>query len=524
MKILVVGGGSGGHITPAVAVVRELLEKQPRARVEFWTDRKYYKNVVKITTELGVRWGSDAGTIRGKVPYIRVRKVCAGKFRRYAGWTWRDWIRNWWIVLKDLVFGNIVGFFGFVGGIIQGFWRLLLPSRRPDVIFLKGGFVGLPVGLVAQKLKIPYVVHESDAVPGLANRILMKHATVVATGWKSLKMEGACIVQTGIPVAPEFKAVTPAQQKNLKKDFGFDQNKPLVVVTGGSQGSENINEAMKEILPEMLKFANVGLVAGRKHYENMVELKRYEEWDKAKLKSNFRMWEFNSAMSDLLGAADVVVSRAGATTIAELAALEKAVILVPFERLPGGHQLRNAKDLYAMDAVLMVEDERMRQQPVILLNEVRHLVRAPRERALLAEKLRAAATPDAAARLATILVEVANGSTKIEEMTTGQKNDPDNGVNEAEITEKKFGDKAEDKKESEKTDQRSENPAKPLISDIEKVESVEQEVMRKEAKKGQGFQEENSSKTRKLRVYKAEKKRMEKMKRKIKKRSTEDWK
>ncbi len=411
MKVLVVGGGSGGHITPAVAVVREILEKQPRSKVEFWTDRRYYKNVVKITTEIGVRWGSQAQQGNRKIPYIRVRKVCAGKFRRYAGWTWKDWFKNWRIVLKDLVFGNIVGFFGFTGGLVQSFWRLLPKKKRPDVIFLKGGFVGLPVGLVAQKLGIPYVVHESDAVPGLANRILMKHATVVATGWKGLKLEDEtiCVVQTGIPVAPEFKVVSEAQQKKLKKDFGFDPERSLVVVTGGSQGSENINEAMREILPEMLKFANVGLVAGRKHYEGMVELKRYEEWDKAKLKSNFRMWEFNSAMHELLGAADVVVSRAGATTIAELAALEKAVILVPFERLPGGHQLKNAKDLQGAGAVEMIEDEKMQQSPKLLLEAVRHLVRAPRERTELASKLHDEAKPDAAARLATIILEVGAG-------------------------------------------------------------------------------------------------------------------
>ncbi len=98
----------------------------------------------------------------------------------------------------------------------------------------------------------------------------------------------------------------------------------------------------------MLKFTSVGLVAGRQHYEDMVELKKYEEWDKAKLKSNFRMWEFNSAMHELMGAADVVVSRAGATTIANSARrLKKAVILVPYERLPGGHQTKNAEGLLA---------------------------------------------------------------------------------------------------------------------------------------------------------------------------------
>ncbi len=406
MKVLVVGGGSGGHITPAVAVVRELMEKNPRTKVEFWTDKKYYKNVVKITTEIGVRWGSHAQEENRRIPYIRVRKIWAGKFRRYAGWTTKDWFKNWNIVLKDLIFGNIVGFFGFIGGIVQSFWRLLLPSRRPDVIFLKGGFVGLPVGLVAKKLKIPYVVHESDMVPGLANRVLMENAAVVATGWEGLKTNNTQVVHVGVPVAPEFKVVTEAQQKALKKDFGFDPEKPLVVVTGGSQGSQNINEAMNVILPEMLKFASVGSVAGRKYYEEVVGLKRYEEWDKAKLRSNFRMWEFNSAMHDLMGAADVIISRAGATTIAEMSALKKAVILVPFERLPGAHQLKNAEKLKELGAVVMVPDAVMQKDPSELLESTRHLVRAPKEREQLADKLHAEAKPDAAEKLAEVLVEV----------------------------------------------------------------------------------------------------------------------
>ncbi len=406
MKLLVVGGGSGGHITPAVAVIREILAEKPRMRVEFWTDRKYYKNVVKITTEIGVSWGAEEGISRRKRPYVRVRKIWAGKFRRYAGWTPKDWLENWQIVLKDLVIGNIVGFFGFVGGLVQSFWRLLWPQSRPDVVFLKGGFVGLPVGLVAHMLRIPYVVHESDTVPGLANRILMKHATTIASGWGELGKQEYTqkTIRVGIPVAPEFKKISLSKQKSLKKVFGFDPERPLVIVTGGSQGSENINQAVKEILPEMLKVASVGLVAGRKHYENMVELKRYEEWDRAKLQSNFRMWEFNSAMDELLGAADVVVSRAGATTIAELAALEKAVILVPFERLPGGHQTKNAEKLEAIHAVVVVPDEKMQQQPGLLLEEVKHLMRSPKQREELGQKLHQEARGDAAKRLAEILI------------------------------------------------------------------------------------------------------------------------
>ncbi len=416
MKILVVGGGTGGHVTPAVAVVREVLEKAPGTQVEFWTDRKYYKNVVKITTELGVRWGEEAASGTRKNPYIRVRKIAAGKFHRYASWKWKDYFRYFGVVMKDLILGNIKGFFGFLGGMMQSFWRLLPRKKRPDVIFLKGGYVCLPVGLVAKRLKIPYVIHESDAVPGLANRILMKDATVVAKGWKGeptpaeTQEKGRALeVHTGIPVATEFQPVDEAQQRKLKESFGFDPDEPLLVVTGGSQGALDINEAIRTILPQLLEITGVGLIAGRKYYEEVVDLKKYEDWEKAKLKSNFRMWEFNSAMHELLGAADVVISRAGATTIAELAALQKAVILVPYERLPGGHQMKNARDLGKAGAVLVVENERMVAKPTRLLEKVEELVKSKRERLKLAKNLHDQAAPDAASRLATILIDVAKG-------------------------------------------------------------------------------------------------------------------
>ena len=408
MKILVVGGGSGGHITPAVAVVREILEKKPRAKVEFWTDFKYYKNVTKLTTELGVSWTDSHD--KPKNSAIRVRRLPAGKFHRYSGWTFRDYFVHIDITIKDLIFGNILGFFGFIAGLFTCFCRLINKKTRPKVIFLKGGYVGLPVGLIARLFKIPYVIHESDAVAGLANRILMKKAEKVAFGIPpsdEVLEKHPNYVWTGIPVGSEYKAVTPARELSLKKAFSFNVDKPLVVITGGSQGSENLNKATRQILPDLLKIASVGLVAGRKHYEDMVDLKRYENWENASLESNFRMWEFNTTMNELMGAADVVVSRAGATTIAELAALKKAVILVPFERLPGSHQVRNAERLKAAKAVEVLNDSEMMEDPKRLLEAIRHLVKSARTRADMADALHKEARADAASRLADIILGVA---------------------------------------------------------------------------------------------------------------------
>lgn len=409
MKILIVGGGSGGHITPAVAVMREILERRPRAKVEFWTDRQYHKNVVKITTELGMKWGGKLEKGKAGEGFVRVRKVAAGKFRRYAGWKLRDYFGNFEITVKDLIIGNVISAGKFLTGLMQSLVRILPKSGRPDVIFLKGGFVGLPVGMVARMLKIPYVIHESDAVMGLANRLLAGGAKVIGmgqpvdTGRFADKMEWV-----GIPVAPEFKPVSETKRKSLKKQFGFDPEQPLVVMTGGSQGSEHMNLVMRKILPELLKIASVGMVAGRKKYDDMIDLKRYEKWEKAKLISNFRMWEFNSAMHELLGAADVVISRAGATTVAELAALAgPAVILVPFEKLPGGHQVKNAEKLAKMGAVKAIVDEKMVKKPEMLLEEVKRLVRKPLIREELRMKLSETAKLQAAETLAELVIKAA---------------------------------------------------------------------------------------------------------------------
>ena len=339
--------------------------------------------------------------------YIRVRRLPAGKFHRYANWSFKDYFVHISVTLKDLILGNILGFFGFLAGLITSLFRFMFKNDRPDVIFLKGGYVCLPVGLVARLFKVPYVIHESDATMGLANRILAKHAAKVAFGvpLSAETLEAhPNYVWTGIPVAAEFKPVSASREVALKKAFSFNPDKPLVVVTGGSQGSENLNEAIRAILPELLEFTSVGLVAGRKHYENMVDLKKYENWNKASLESNFRMWEFNTTMNELMGAADLIVSRAGATTIAEMAALKKATVLVPFERLPGGHQVKNADRLKEVNAAAVIYDSKMMEDPKKLLEEIRHLIRSPKLREQLAENLYTEARTDAARHLAEIVL------------------------------------------------------------------------------------------------------------------------
>lgn len=388
MKILVVGGGSGGHVTPVVAVVREILKVRPRAKIEFWTDKKYYKNARKITIENGLD--------------IKIRKVVAGKLRRYTNFTFITYLQNFDVVIK-----NVIDFFKTIGGLFQSFFRLI--ANRPDVIFLKGGYVCLPVGVVAHLLRIPYVIHDSDAAPGLTNRVLAKHATKIATGmpleYYNYPEERA--EWTGIPISEEFSPATEAKQRALKKELGFDEKKPLIVVTGGSQGAQHINEAMREILPQVLKISSVMLVAGRERYPEMLDLKDYEVWEEGELKTNFRIIEFSAEMYKLFGAADIVVSRAGASTMTELSSMAKAVIMVPNEKLPGYHQVKNAAAYEKANAAVVVADDKMHEDPELLLKAIRRLINHPEEREEISKNLKKFSKDNAAENLANTVISVA---------------------------------------------------------------------------------------------------------------------
>ena len=391
MKILVVGGGSGGHVTPVIAVVREIWEIRPRAKIEFWTDKKYFKNTKKLAFE------NDMD--------LRVRKIAAGKLRRYTNFKFIDYLQHF-----DVILQNIADFFRIIGGFIQSFWRLI--RNRPDVIFLKGGYVCLPVGIVAKWLHIPYIIHDSDATPGLTNRLLSKKATKIVTGMplKYYNYPEEKAVWTGIPINQEFHPVGEKKQKSLKKELGFNENAPLLVVTGGSLGAENINVAIREILPELLKMTSVLLVAGRERYPEMLDLKDYEKWEDGKLVSNFRMLEFSGEMYKLFGAADLVVSRAGASTMTELSSMAKAVIMVPNYKLPGYHQVKNAETYAKENAAVIVEDNKIQKDPSLLLKEIKKLLKDKKKREELGANLKTFSKDNAAKNLADIVIDVANAS------------------------------------------------------------------------------------------------------------------
>lgn len=375
------GGGSGGHVTPVVAVLREIRERKPKAELRFWCDTKFAPQARSIVEAF------DAS--------IPVHTIVAGKFRRYNHLTWFQQLTWGSLVLQNL---RDVFFAGI--GFIQSFFKLIV--WRPDVVFTKGGYVCLPVGLAARILRIPLVIHDSDAHPGLTNRVLSKWATSIATGapleyYSYPKSRSKYI---GIPISVNFRPFTASEQKTAKKEWGMDPARPLIVVTGGGLGAKRINDTVAEVLRPLQQYGAVVLVAGAGQYDELRSIMPKDS-------EHFQLYPFVTNMDSLLGAADVVVTRAGATTILELAALQKPTILIPNAKLTGGHQLKNAAVYHEANAVVVLNEEAMVQNPHLLVECVQQFIEDPKQAASMAKRFETFSKPHAAKDMATMILAAA---------------------------------------------------------------------------------------------------------------------
>lgn len=327
---------------------------------------------------------------------IPVSTISAGKLRRYHT------LPLWKQVLRpSIVLPNIRDLFFVVMGFIESFFRLLL--WRPDVVFTKGGFVCLPVGMAARLLKIPLVIHDSDAHPGLTNRLLAKGATAIATGaplhhYSYPKNKSHYV---GIPISSDFRPFTRQTREAMKHQLGFDKTKPLTVVTGGGLGAKRLNDAVVAALDELLKTSSVLLISGTGQYDELT-LRAPKETDRFQLRAFV-----SEGMAHVLGAADVVVTRAGATTIAELAALARPTILVPNAYLTGGHQLKNAAAFAEDGAVLVLAESDLDKDPLLLAKTVRELLQDTQRMQRMQRSFVSYAKPHAAEDVADLLIAAA---------------------------------------------------------------------------------------------------------------------
>jgi len=308
-KILLTGGGTAGHIFPILAVYDELNRMSFEYKFDFlfMTDSK--QNFSKI--------------VLGNRP-INYKKIYSGKLRRY--WSLQ----------------NLVDPFKIIVGIIQSF--CIISFFKPDVVFAKGGYVTFPVVFAANVLKIPIVIHESDIVMGLANRIEAKMAKKICVGFPTKFYSNIFttnMVYTGNPVRKEFIDIA---KKN--SDLGERQT---LLITGGSQGSRIINQAIASIMPKLVQKYHVIHICGNNDYDWLSKSK----WP------NYDLYSFTDKMPDLMNGADLIISRASANTMFEIATLKKPSILIPLANAANGHQLANAKVFEQSNASVLISENKL---------------------------------------------------------------------------------------------------------------------------------------------------------------------
>lgn len=349
---------------------------------------------------MGQKGDANVEVVRNSDLVTAIYSVQAGKFRRFHSLTLLQNIFNFRVNLLNLrdVLFIMIGFFESFS---------LLIRHRPDVIFFKGGFVVVPIGFAARMLRIPYMTHDSDPIPGLANRLIAKGAkkNAVVSGAVTPYSKGKMIV-TGVPLTREYSDRRGAKQAPYKQKLGFPTDCLLLFVYTGTQGARIVDDAMEEALPELL--ANypklqIAYVFGRLNEASMTD--RFSDLSKSE-EDRISKLTFVSNAYDYIAASDIIVARAGATSMAEFAAIGRASILVPAEQLTGGHQLMNAKIYADRHAAVIVREKDLASGE--LLGAIRLLIDEPDTRHKLELSIQKLAPDNASRTIAEELVSITN--------------------------------------------------------------------------------------------------------------------
>lgn len=314
-KIVLTGGGTAGHVTPNMALIPE-LKKQG---FEIHYIGSYEGIESKLIADLGI-------------PYYG---IASGKLRRYL----------------DLK--NLSDPFKVIKGYGQA--RRLLKQIKPDVVFSKGGFVAVPVVLAAKTRHIPCIIHESDMTPGLANKICIPCADRVCTNFPETMqhLPPSKAVLTGSPIREEL--FHGSREAGLQF-CGFTADKPVLLIIGGSLGAVRINEAVRAILPELLKQFQIIHLCGKGKIDNsLAKVAGYVQFDYIK-----------GELPDLMAASDVIISRAGANAICEILALRKPNILIPLPaEASRGDQILNAASFEKQGYSLVIQEDKLTNEKLL---------------------------------------------------------------------------------------------------------------------------------------------------------------
>ncbi|MGK5533171.1 UDP-N-acetylglucosamine--N-acetylmuramyl-(pentapeptide) pyrophosphoryl-undecaprenol N-acetylglucosamine transferase [Streptomyces sp. URMC 129] len=376
-RLIVTGGGTGGHTYPALTAIRTTQSR-----------------LATLGVGLDVLWVGTPNGLEARVTAaegIPFRTVQTGKIRRSAN------------PLRMLSAQNVKDMARVPIGAAQA--RSIVADFNPDVVLSTGGYVAVPIGLAAKSRRRPLIIHEQTVRLGLANRTLARAATRVAVSSPStlaLLPDSARknAVVTGNPVRPEVLTGQPDKAVAALALTGFDRRLPTVYITGGAQGSVQINTLVRAILPWLLSQANVIHQCGATSIE---EARQHAAQLPAELRDHYHVTDFvGPELPDVLALADLVISRSGAGTIAELTALGKPAVFIPLATSAGNEQEHNALHLQSEGAASALTGDNA--TPEGLRQAVGPLLASAELRTRMGAAARGLGHPDAAEHLATLLL------------------------------------------------------------------------------------------------------------------------
>jgi UDP-N-acetylglucosamine--N-acetylmuramyl-(pentapeptide) pyrophosphoryl-undecaprenol N-acetylglucosamine transferase len=369
MRILLTGGGTGGHTTPLIAVVREIkkisIEKgQPIPEFLYLGPNGFSKELLEKEN-------------------IKTKIVLAGKLRRYFS------------------FLNFLDSIKLPIGVIQAIWHIFV--FMPDVVFSKGGYGSVPGVLASRFFHIPVILHESDTIPGIANKFLSGFANRIAI---SFAMSTKFFPQnkTALTGNPIRENIARGTIELAKSAFGLNSNKPVIFIFGGSQGAQPINELILQILPDFLEKYELIWQTGITNYEEII--KKTKEILKP-MPDNCHIAAFmdENLISGAFAASTLVVSRAGASNIFEIAACAKPSILIPLPNSASDHQRENAFEYAKTGGAIVIEQTNL--TPHLFLNEISKLMENSELLQKMAADAKSFAMPDASRKIAEEILKLA---------------------------------------------------------------------------------------------------------------------
>ena len=332
--MLLTGGGSGGHITPVTTIASEIKNRDNSNQIIY----------------IGQKNDKLSYILKDNKNIDSIFFIYAGKFRRYHS----EGLKQ----IFDLatIYKNIRDLFLIIIGLFQSY--IIIRKCKPDVLFTRGGYISVPVAIAAKLNRVPFITHDSDSIASLTNRILAPYAKYNAVSVDSEEYPYSDLkkIITGIPISSNFKYVDEKLKNIYRTELNIPINSKVILIIGGGLGSVIINESFLNIANKLINdIPEIWII-------HIVGLNNFEKMKKDYLKNvgsldRIKVFGFIDDVYKYSGAADLIITRAGATNIAEFSTQGKECIIVPSPFLTGGHQVKNANYLLKNEAAIILDEK-----------------------------------------------------------------------------------------------------------------------------------------------------------------------